>query len=213
MPKTKNFSISLEDFWGGYSEIIFGYGSVPVAKSNIGIGGSTYRAFGHYVKKDENKKPLHQPNVVFRKWNERFSKKEIPLTADSFSNFHERACASLSKYWEKETGVPLPPYPYAAKLVDLRIKHIVWRMPPESRETQGKLSYLVFQPLDAYSLRFMADNGIPRPDDRKYPKTIRMGIIKTDTEYAYFQKQIRNICDKANVPLFAFDHYVWNTQS
>jgi hypothetical protein len=195
-------------FWVNYGAIIVKYGSVPVSTNDFGVGGSTFRAYGRFVPGKKGKKK-HKPTRIVKDWLD----KELPkcklATTKVFAKFHRRARESLSRYWKLSTKSKLPTFPYASKVVDLHVKHVIWhdRRLPEWRKRQLRRS--AFQPLDRYSLELLRHLKVSLPKGKPIPSQATMGAIRNGPNYIHLQMQIRKICSKAKVPPFAFDQFAW----
>lgn len=204
----------LRDYWKKYGEIILAYGQVPVNDKQLGVGASTYRAYGKFLNRKSKSKQLQKPSDLMQGWvKERFAKLALTKTRH-FGKFHKLARESLAGYWKATSGKKLPIFPYACKLLDLHIKHCIWhRKNKMGKQQQHDLLRVAFQPLDSYSLLLLRKLGVRRPNGEEILSKPLMGLVQSEREYTHLQKQIRRKCGKANVPRFAFDHYAWNSNS
>jgi hypothetical protein len=203
--ETKEF-IDLHTFWKNYGKLILDYGKIP-PKSNTGVGGNTYRAYGRFCNG-------HQPSKVFEKWVNTHQIEFKSINEKNFDVLHRSALNSLICFWEQETTTQLVAYPYAAKLIDLYFKHVAWHSLCQIDEKQRQiLLKVLYQPLDKYSLMELRNQGI-QLNDRNIPQNPRMGLIDSKEKYKFMQDAISNICrenaEDEITPNFAFDQYAWN---
>jgi len=200
----------LGSFWAKHGPAILAYGLVPVPSDSMGIGANSYRACGKFVKREAGDKPLNKPENLFSGWvRERFNRYHLADVND-FHGFHERARKSLEAYWKNNTKMDIEIFPHACKLIDLHMKHIVWHRRDISKATQAHFLNSAFQPLDRYSLLFLRQCGV-KSEGKEIPKNASMGFVDSEDKYRHFQASIREICQRANVPVFAFDHFAWNS--
>ena len=199
-------------FWNTYGDYILGYGKVPNYAS--GVGGNTYRAYGKFVKKTKPRRKENQPSEIFKDWIKEYKRMASDLDSSlPFITLHNTALKSLVKYWNKRTYKhrPLEIYPYATKLLDLHLKHIIWhdryKTPPGRL---GELRDVMYQPLDSYSLALLSECGVALKDGEPIKPNATMGLVKNKNGYIHLQNAIERICGEANVPMFAFDQFAWN---
>ena len=218
----------LAEFWKAHGDAILNYGLIPVPTIETGVASNTLRALGKYIRRGWKKKP----SVIFNEWAIRKNVfTEIIPDKNSYERFHDDLVYSLEKHWKDKAGHKLRRYPYAAKMVDLHVKHILWRPNCFLGQESAKLRFdvkdredliqFVFQPLDRYSLIALKAFGVSTVDvgesQRNIPKTTKsaptMGFVDSREIYSQLQDHIRRICEEAAVPTFAFDYHAWNVRN
>ncbi|MEI6537667.1 MAG: hypothetical protein WCN98_20150 [Verrucomicrobiaceae bacterium] len=201
----------LKAFWEEDGDAILAYGKVR-CRISTGVGGNTYRAYGKFLRKVKpGTKAKQRPSKIFSGWVNGGSFANLMAETLPYADFHQRALSSLQVHWLCTARKKLTVYPYAAKLVDLHVKHVTWH--PNVTMTDKRRAALLreqYQPLDAYSLAMLRAFGVRSPTGSIIRANARMGSIKTENDYHYFQRAIANICRMASVPNFAFDQFAWN---
>ena len=209
MPKLK-----LCEYWNKYGKTILDFGEIPTGNFSSGIGSNTFRIFH---KKDNDKSKMNL-SKEFTKWA--ISASQLLKRKDTYSELHNYLIDNLDRYAENNILFNLDckgkknfKSIYARrKIVDLFVKEQVFRKSQNMDYCDRKwLVENAYQPLDNKSLSALRDIFEKKDEaGTLISKNASMGYINTEERYYHFQKEIKNICEQYNVPLFAFDWYCWN---
>lgn len=169
------------------------------------VGANIFRAFHHLPK---------QPSVVFRSWaydsfNEKFLKDFRAL--DSRSHYRKwayRVAKSLRLFWKDRTDNDMP-YGPSLKLTNLIAK----RLCLSNEISFPKMAWLLDVPLDAYTIRGVANFVFTFPDYSaigRVPYAATMSFIQNRRMYEAFQEGFCQIAEEAKVPPITLDLLLWD---
>jgi hypothetical protein len=168
--------------------------------TNLGIGGTTFRAFTNFGQ---------PPSEIYRDWvhakGYQLVEKNPLASRKDFLSLHGQLVKSFKNYC-KRFGCRELSISETNKVVDLFTKVLAFRTDhPCEQQRKGLYKYANI-PLDKFSLIAIRElfYGIV------LSKNPSMGDIKHTETYDFLQSQIFQLTSSLDVPNLVFDFYAWN---
>lgn len=182
----------------------FAHRSPLKSPQSIGASGSMFRVF----------RGIEKPSHVYKQWafdtatGPAFERKVASLQCQKdFEHLHAHLGSSLETRWCDVTGQGLC-LAHRCKILDLFVKRACELALPNPESNAKLLLYghvpldtHVFNALDAYFSGSLMLQGR------------RMGDVRTNQTYEFFQSLIREIMNELHSPPLFFEYYAWNLRA
>jgi hypothetical protein len=174
------------------------------------VGPNTFRAFRNMPQK---------PSVVFRDWakdallgkEHRLASLQKICSPDEYDRWMVALGRSLRRRWEAKMEEEMG-YGHSMKLPNLLMKGICVS-PDLPRSVADRLVWHLHVPLDSFSIRAVRHcvrGSAVESVIGRVKASAAMGDVKTGEVYDGFQKLMRSLAGRANVPPIAIDILTWD---